>query len=136
MITSYNEDYSLAIVLDDEELPTKMMRILNCNPSTGEAFDSSIQFQMFVEEMAKKDFLFESYQTEEQIKESVGNNLAEEHRKNRDVLLAKSDWTHSVDAPLSEERKFAWAAYRQALRDITQHESFPFLKDSHWPVEP
>jgi hypothetical protein len=29
-----------------------------------------------------------------------------------------------------------WATYRQALRDITDHENFPYLEESDWPVSP
>lgn len=27
-------------------------------------------------------------------------------------------------------------AYRQALRDITDHVNFPYLNDADWPVKP
>lgn len=43
----------------------------------------------------------------------------------RDSLLEESDWTQMPDSPLSEERKGAWAEYRQELRDITKQEGFP-----------
>ena len=36
-------------------------------------------------------------------------------RHQRHLLLAASDWTQTVDAPVD---KAAWAAYRQALRDF------------------
>ena len=39
----------------------------------------------------------------------------ERMRLRRDALLATSDWTQTVDAPVD---KAAWAAYRQALRDF------------------
>jgi hypothetical protein len=39
-------------------------------------------------------------------------------RKRRDEKLAQSDWTQMPDSPLSAEQKAAWAAYRQALRDV------------------
>lgn len=37
----------------------------------------------------------------------------------RNFHLAKSDWTQMPDSPLSAEKKAEWAAYRQALRDMT-----------------
>ena len=40
-------------------------------------------------------------------------------RKQRDELLAESDWTQAIDSPLSESKKVKWQTYRQALRDIT-----------------
>lgn len=36
----------------------------------------------------------------------------------RTGFLADSDWTQTVDSPLTAETKAAWAAYRQELRDF------------------
>ena len=36
-------------------------------------------------------------------------------RRQRDLLLAASDWTQTADAPVDKQ---AWATYRQALRDF------------------
>jgi hypothetical protein len=44
-------------------------------------------------------------------------------RANRDAKLADSDWTQVADAPVD---KTVWATYRQALRDITAQEGFPW----------
>ena len=52
-------------------------------------------------------------------------------RAERDAKLAASDWTQLPDVPLAT--KEAWAAYRQALRDVTL-QSDPFAID--WPVAP
>jgi len=41
--------------------------------------------------------------------------LEERMRLHRDRLLAESDWTQTLDAPVDRE---AWATYRQALRDF------------------
>mgnify|MGYP000226306814 CR=1 FL=1 len=51
--------------------------------------------------------------------------LAKENevRNQRNQLLKDSDWTQVADAPVD---KTAWAIYRQALRDITSQEGFPF----------
>lgn len=38
----------------------------------------------------------------------------------RNKLLAESDWTQCADAPLMEEARTAWKAYRQALRDLPE----------------
>lgn len=40
-------------------------------------------------------------------------------RKVRNRKLLSSDWTQGADSPLSDAKKAEWAAYRQALRDIT-----------------
>jgi hypothetical protein len=39
-------------------------------------------------------------------------------RNQRSQLLKQSDWTQMLDSPLTVEQKAAWAAYRQALRDL------------------
>ena len=54
-------------------------------------------------------------------------------REKRNRMLSESDWTQVSDAPVDQS---AWAAYRQALRDITAHAGFPYLDDSDWPVAP
>lgn len=51
-------------------------------------------------------------------------------RTERNARLAASDWTQLPDAPVDHA---AWAAYRQALRDITEQPD-PF--NITWPVEP
>lgn len=52
-------------------------------------------------------------------------------RAERNARLSASDWTQLADAPVD---KIAWAAYRQALRDVPQQEGFP--TSVVWPVEP
>jgi hypothetical protein len=57
--------------------------------------------------------------------------LAAEVRTQRDRLLAASDWTQVLDAPVDQA---AWAAYRQALRDVPEQEGFP--ENVVWPTKP
>lgn len=52
--------------------------------------------------------------------------------RNRAVLLQQSDWTQIPDVPLAT--KTQWASYRQALRDITTQEGYPF--NVVWPTPP
>lgn len=59
--------------------------------------------------------------------------LSEEARALRNLLIAQSDWTVLADAPLTAAQKTAWAAYRQALRDVTAQAGFPV--DVVWPVK-
>lgn len=56
---------------------------------------------------------------------------SEQIRKERNNMLALSDWTQVADAPVD---KAAWAAYRQALRNITTQSGFPWTLE--WPVAP
>lgn len=49
----------------------------------------------------------------------------------RDRKLAQSDWTMHTDAPTD---KVAWAAYRQALRDLPAQGGL--VDDAEFPTEP
>lgn len=60
--------------------------------------------------------------------------LADSIRAGRDRLLAGCDWTQLADAPLSEDEREAWCAYRQELRDVPQQPGFPGAVA--WPREP
>ena len=51
-------------------------------------------------------------------------------RTQRNQMLKDCDWTQLADSPVD---RAAWAAYRQALRDITV-QSDPF--NIEWPVPP
>jgi len=55
----------------------------------------------------------------------------DEVRQQRNELLSACDWTQLPDSPADHE---AWATYRQALRDVTAQEGFPW--DVTWPTEP
>lgn len=59
---------------------------------------------------------------------------AEEARAERDKLLAETDWTQVLDAPIDAETREAYRAYRQALRDIPEQEGFP--DTITWPELP
>ena len=52
-------------------------------------------------------------------------------RTSRGEKLKDSDWTQVADAPVD---KAAWATYRQALRDVTGQEGFPWTIT--WPTQP
>lgn len=62
------------------------------------------------------------------------NPRAEEAIKIRQMLLQNTDWTQTLDSPLSAERKAAFATYRQALRDLPKQEGFP--DNFNWPPSP
>ena len=54
------------------------------------------------------------------------NVLADDIRENRNDMLASSDWTQLLDAPLTAQQKTAWASYRKALRDLPLESGFPY----------
>lgn len=55
-------------------------------------------------------------------------------RRDRDQLLAQSDWTQIPDAPLTDGQKLKWKAYRQELRDLTKNNEDP--ANVTWPKKP
>jgi hypothetical protein len=59
---------------------------------------------------------------------------SKEVRGRRDELLRACDWTQLSDTALTEEQATAWAAYRQALRDVPQQTGFP--NSVTWPNKP
>jgi hypothetical protein len=57
---------------------------------------------------------------------------SKELRKERDDLIALTDWRATVDYPGDD--KAAWSTYRQALRDLPQ--DYPDMVGLAFPVEP
>ena len=58
-------------------------------------------------------------------------------REFRQHLLTISDWTQATDSPLSNEKKVEWAAYRQALRDLTNsYTNEDSINNIVWPTKP
>jgi hypothetical protein len=54
------------------------------------------------------------------------NNVAHERVKERNRLLAETDWTQLPD--VSQEISKKYLPYRQKLRDITKDPNFPFIE--------
>jgi hypothetical protein len=55
-------------------------------------------------------------------------------RTQRNRLLQQSDWTALSDAHLSQDKKDAWFAYRQALRELPDETTNPL--EAEWPTSP
>lgn len=55
-------------------------------------------------------------------------------RAQRDVKLAECDWRIIKALEGGQPQDFSWAAYRQALRDITSQTGFPW--EVQWPTQP
>jgi len=68
---------------------------------------------------------------DDEAKASLDATQAKSVREQRNKLIAECDWTQVADAPVDKE---AWAAYRQALRDIPAQAGFPW--DVQWPTQP
>jgi len=68
---------------------------------------------------------------DQEAKDALDTTQAEAVRKQRNDKLKDSDWTQVADAPVD---KTVWAAYRQALRDVTTQAGFPWT--INWPEAP
>jgi hypothetical protein len=66
-----------------------------------------------------------------QYKTRIDEQQASSVRNTRNQLLKDSDWTQISDATVNKD---IWLTYRQALRDITIQEGFPFT--IVWPIQP
>ena len=55
-------------------------------------------------------------------------------RAERNARLAACDWTQLADAHLSQDKKDAWATYRQELRDLPESVTDPTAPE--WPLDP
>ena len=53
-------------------------------------------------------------------------------RSDRDSKLKETDFYALSDVTMTADM----SAYRQALRDITDHENFPWLDEQDWPAKP
>lgn len=127
-----NEDLT-AVILDDADNPTMMLRLPNYDLETQKQFISKSQAQAQAQRYVSRTDLMQPYVSPE---EEASNLLAEKSeamRATRNQLLTSCDWTQVADAPIDKE---AWATYRQELRDITAHANFPNLEEADWPVAP
>ena len=64
------------------------------------------------------------------------DEVEEEVIAERDQKLLESDWTEipARQSAMTDAKKTEWANYRQALRDVTKQNSFPW--DVKWPTKP
>lgn len=73
------------------------------------------------------------YPTAVEYTQSV-EEVAQEVRLKRNLLLAESDWTQLQDTQLPEDKKNAWTKYRQELRDLPQTQDIG--QSVVWPDKP
>jgi hypothetical protein len=69
--------------------------------------------------------------TQEQIDSDTAGKAAQV-RAERNVKLTSTDWTQGKD--IADSVSSQWATYRQALRDLTDQEGFPYTIE--WPTKP
>ena len=125
-----NDDLSSHVVNEDATLEFFLPPY---NVLTIETFTSAEQVETFVNANVNKYNWWQPFVDPEVREQERLDQLSKNVRDKRDDLLVKSDWTQLADAPVDA---MAWGAYRQALRDITDHVSFPDLAEDDWPVKP
>jgi hypothetical protein len=76
----------------------------------------------------------EQWQEPENYQQLLFNEAASKVKQERQRLLATTDWTDTVSASTRLENYNEWQSYRQALRDITTQEGYPF--NVIWPTQP
>jgi hypothetical protein len=64
----------------------------------------------------------------------ISQKKASSIRAERNQKLAETDWVVTASLEKEQEIPSDWKIYRQALRDITEQQGFPF--DIVWPSEP
>ena len=76
-----------------------------------------------------------SSKTVEEIQD-FDNSAAVSNRSERDRMLAKTDWIVIYHTEKGTNIPAEIELYRQALRDITDHENWPHLSSADWPTKP
>jgi hypothetical protein len=102
--------------------------------SQWKAHDKATQKLVPVDAYVEGDQVFtvtvEALTTED--RQNKRKTMAAEARKQRDALMATTDWTQLEDYP--KANKAAWKTYRQQLRDVPQQSGFP--ETITWPTSP
>lgn len=69
--------------------------------------------------------------------EEISNELEshkKEIKKQRNILLAETDWVYLPDVNISNEEKNSWVEYRKTVREIASNTSY--IEDLVWPSKP
>ena len=86
-----------------------------------------VKMEMTAEESAKREAIDKAHE------DDAPNRNMKELRKQRDVLLAETDFYALGDVTMSDNMK----TYRQALRDITSQTPTDIeLSNINWPTKP
>lgn len=97
----------------------------------GKWFTKYILGPVFTDTTAEDGTVTTAAENEAAYKAMKDAEQAKAVRQQRGEKLKETDWTQVADAPVD---KALWAAYRQALRDVTTQEGFPW--DVQWPEMP
>ena len=124
-----NEDLSCHVINEDETLE---FFLPPHNVLTTKPFTSAQEVEEFVNSNVDKYNWWQDYVDPAVREQERIDRVTADNRSKRDTLIADTDWWASSDLTMTEEQ----SAYRQALRDITDHANWPNLEESDWPVKP
>lgn len=97
----------------------------------GKWFTKYVLGPVFTDTVAEDGTVTTAAEQEAAYKTMKDEEQAKAVRQQRGEKLKETDWTQVADAPVD---KALWATYRQALRDVTTQEGFPWTVT--WPKEP
>ena len=123
------EDLSSHVVNEEETLE---FFFPHYNVLTTEPFTSAKEVEEFVNSNVTSYNWWQPYVDPAVREQERIDMVTADNRSKRDALITATDWWASSDLTITDEQ----TAYRQALRDITAHESWPELEEADWPVSP
>lgn len=103
-------------------------------PAVDEKNYNTVRSEIPVEVSGKWVLQWDVVEKTEEEKQKYYDGFAKMARSNRDTLLSESDWVVAKAYEIGEPVPINWATYRQALRDITAQEGFPY--NVSWPTKP
>lgn len=134
-LRSDNPETSFPVVMNEEELKTWSVYPVTeeAAPAFNEATEQLEQTQpKFLNGVWVAGWMIATASTEEQAKRTA--EKIEWAEKNIQSALKNSDYTQLSDYPGTEEKKLAFRAWRQALREIPSQSGYPW--DIVWPMPP
>jgi hypothetical protein len=131
-ITDFRRDNSN--VSFPKEIPNSLLASYDVYPVIRLAvpeFDSLVQSLVIQSTPTEVDGVWSiGYDVVQKSEEIATRNV----RRERDRLLTECDWVTLKAADTNTPVDDAWATYRQALRDITAQDGFPYSVT--WPTKP
>jgi hypothetical protein len=120
--------------LSDSETIDKLLEMGYFQIEYPDDIDDGYTYRMTLPELVDNVYKVSLFRVNEEETNYRLQNLASTQRYYRQQLLSQSDWTQLADVNLNPEKKAEWNQYRQALRDITSQDKFPFR--ILWPQAP
>ena len=153
VITYPSEDFTI-VECTDEDVQARLVQLYDdqsSSPDTGPTYNikyyASKRDSEIVDVEAHKDEDGKDVATTYVQTHFIGDDTAKDARiladewtnirRERDKLLAESDWTQANDTPLASGKVTEWGTYRTSLRDLPSDQSSKTkYSDITWPTKP